>query len=201
MRRKIMSGQKILLLLFIPLFLSSCAIQKPAAHFTPPAAAEFMRSAWQAQGMLSYHAAQKGFSAGYLWQNQSNQYVVQVFAPLGSWHAKLMVRANHRASLRTSDGKFFQANNPMLLMEENLAWSLPVEDLRYWLCGIPAPSQAFTLRQTAAHDTAHIAQADWSIDYFGYENFATWRLPKKIILTQGDKTITVLIQRFKMLPQ
>jgi len=200
MLQKICGMHKTLVILCACLLLISCATEKPAPHLTQQSAQTFLHSAWQAQGMLSYRAGQKGFSAAYVWQNQTNQYTVQVIAPLGTWHAKLLVQPHQTATLKTSDGKIFHADNPLLLMEENLDWSMPVEDLRYWLGGIPAPNQAFSLRQTPAHDIAHISQADWSIDYLGYQNFSSLRLPKKIILTHANKTITLLIEQFKALP-
>lgn len=196
----LMKTTKRLFLLLTSTLIAACATQQHATQLTQKSAQTFLQSSWQEQGMLSYHAGQKAFSAAYVWHNQKNQYTIQVIAPLGAWHAELAVQPHRTATLRTSDGKIFQAENPVLLMEENLDWSMPVEDLRFWLSGIPAPNQPFTLRQTKAHDTAHISQANWSIDYFGYQNFHALRLPKKIILTHDDKKMILLIENFKELP-
>jgi len=62
---------------------------------------------------------------------------------------------------------------------------------------MPAPETPFTLKRTAQNDTAHLTQAGWSIDYAGYRHFGAMRLPEKIILSQGEKKITLIIQNFK----
>ena len=74
-------------------------------------------------------------------------------------------------------------------MQENLGWSIPVTDLRYWLWAMPAPHEPFTIKQTSQHEIVQLTQAGWSINYVSYRYFNTLRLPEKIILSQGEKKL------------
>lgn len=176
------------------LFLASCATQQ-ARRLDSQSAPVFMHSTWQEQGVLAYRAGKKGFSASYIWQNSKDHYTVQIIAPLGTWRAKLWVTANG-AALSTSDGKILRARDPLSLMEENLNWSIPATYLHYWLWGIPEPHTPFQARKNAQNDITHLDQGGWSIDYPSYENFSLARLPEKIVLSQGEKKITLVVQNF-----
>lgn len=177
------------------LLLAACVTQQ-TKQLNAQSVSTFLHTPWQEQGILSYREGKKGFSATYVWQNANDQYTIQMIAPLGAWHAKLNV-AGSGATLSTSDGKILHAKDPLSLMEENLNWSIPVIYLRYWLWGVPAPDVAFTTQSNAQHDMTHLTQAGWSIDYLNYQNFSLARLPTKIVLAQGEKKITLVVENFQ----
>lgn len=184
------------ILIFLGCLLLAACVTQQAKQLTAQSVSTFLHTPWQEQGMLSYREGKKGFSAAYVWQNASNQYTIQVIAPLGAWRAKLNV-AGSSATLSTSDGKVLQAKDPLALMEENLDWSIPVTYLRYWLWGVPAPDAPFTAQNNTQHDVTHLTQAGWSIDYLSYQNFSLARLPTKIVLMQDEKKITLVIENFQ----
>ena len=53
-------------------------------------------------------------------------------------------------------------------LRTRLGFELPLENLRYWLLGIPDPSAAFELTRNAQDRAQHLSQAGWSIDYDQY---------------------------------
>ena len=52
-------------------------------------------------------------------------------------------------------------------LQDRLGFELPLDNLRYWLLGIPDPSTPFELTRNAQDRAAHLSQAGWNIDYDG----------------------------------
>ncbi|MCD6048010.1 MAG: outer rane lipoprotein LolB [Gammaproteobacteria bacterium] len=163
------------------LLLSACT-----THPIPSATQALSQKAWRADGVFGYRDQGKGFSAGYIWQNAGDHFTVQIIGPLGAWHANLQQEAGE-IILSTSDGKVCRAKDAETLMQENLGWSIPVEYLRYWFIGLPDPKVKSKIIPAQNDQTKQIQQAGWIIDYPS---------ASKILLTQGTKKITVIINHF-----
>jgi outer membrane lipoprotein LolB len=182
-------------LIFLCALLAACATQSPRSTNNEKTAS-LANSSWREQGIFSYQDNHHGFSASYIWQNTKDHYAIELMGPLGTGHAKLLVNTK-TTLLTTGDGKTFQADNPQLLMEQNLGWSMPVANLKYWLWATPKPNQAFTLKRSTQGDVTQLEQAGWCIQYINYHRFSNYRLPEKIVLTQNNKKIMLVIQNFE----
>jgi outer membrane lipoprotein LolB len=163
------------------LLLSACT-----THLTPRATQPLSQQAWHADGVFGYRDQGKGFSAGYIWQNAGDHFTVQIIGPLGAWHANLQ-QEDGEIVLSTSDGKVCRAKDAETLMQENLGWSIPVAYLRYWFVGLPDPKVKSKVIPAQNDQSKQIQQAGWII---GYPSAS------KILLTQGTKKITVIINHF-----
>lgn len=169
--------------------LSSCATQSTQLTTSNIAHPEN----WQADGVFAYRDQQQGFSAGYIWKNTNSHYDINIIGPLGAWRAVLQGDAK-QAQLTTSDGKVNKSGDPQLLMQQNLGWSIPVNDLMHWLWGEPNPAQKGVVSKNAQGQVVAIQQNGWTIHYADYDEFQNKLVPNRIILTQDNKKVTVVIQ-------
>lgn len=183
-----------LLLITSACLLSACVSQTPPGS-TTQSVSNLAQATWQEGGVFGYRNGDKGFSAGYVWQNSKDQYNIQLIGPLGAWRAKLS-GDNRQAQLATSDGKMFSAKSPALLMAQNLGWSIPVENLRHWLWATPVPTIPGEVSRKANGEVTQIKQSGWIVQYPYYQNFAGYYLPARIVLIQDSKKITVVIDHF-----
>ena len=53
-------------------------------------------------------------------------------------------------------------------LEDRLGFELPLDNLRYWLLGIPDPNTPFELTRNAQDRAAQLSQAGWNIEYDDY---------------------------------
>ncbi len=169
-------------ILLVAKLLTACTTQ-----MTPSVDPSLLTQSWFADGILGYNENGKGFSANYYWQNTAQKYHIQLIGPLGAWRAMLS-GDKHSAALTMSDGRVFHAKDAGTLMQENLGWSIPVIDLRYWFLGLPNPAMKYKIQRTANGDMQQIQQAGWIIDYSEHRT--------RLVLTQGQKKITVIIEHF-----
>ena len=175
-------------LVLVSFFLAACTTSSVLPKISQP----LPQARWQADGVLGYREGERGFSAGYIWQNQPESYHIQLIGPLGAWRAHLSGDP-HQTVLAMSNGQRFRASNPETLMQENLGWSVPVENLRYWFLGLPNPYLKGLVSRRNDGEVTAIQQAGWVIEYLSYQNTH----PSRILLTQGNKKITVVVEHFK----
>ena len=50
-------------------------------------------------------------------------------------------------------------------LQDRLGFELPLDNLRFWLLGIPDPNSAFELTRNAQDRALQLTQAGWSIEY------------------------------------
>jgi len=87
----------------------------------------------------------------------------------------------------------YQTQDPEALMQQQFGWSLPVEGLRYWVLGLPAPGGEAALK---LDDTGHILsmkQSGWELVYSEYQDVAGLDLPRKFALSDPQHGFRVFI--------
>jgi outer membrane lipoprotein LolB len=83
-------------------------------------------------------------------------------------------------------------------LQERLGFALPVDNLRFWLLGVPDPSSVFELTRNDQDRALHLAQSDWSIDYDRYTATGGDLLPARIVLTRGDVRVRIIVDHWEL---
>jgi len=177
---KVQLRGSVMLRFLFPLLLTACTTTQAPRDLSP--------QMQHAQGVFSYREQDKGFSAGYVWEQTPQETTVNLIAPFGAWRALLRVTPQ-QARLAFSNGKILTAKNPENLMRENLGWFIPVRDLQYWLWAKPVPHMPATVIRDHVQ-VIKIQQAGWQIHYTAYDKMR----PSRMVLSQDDKVITVVLQ-------
>jgi outer membrane lipoprotein LolB len=71
-----------------------------------------------------------------------------------------------------------------------------MENLRYWLLGVPNPAAAFELSRNDQDRAKSLIQAGWSIVYDRYLPVAGDVLPARLVLNRGDVRVRIIIDRW-----
>jgi outer membrane lipoprotein LolB len=170
---------QLVILLCAVSFLSACVTVEK--HPLPPGSEIGIQAAWEThranieainiwnlKGRVAGKSNNEGFSSGVQWKQLENNFVIDLFGPLGR---KVAVITSQQGSvqLKTSKGESFVAKDPEELMQRLFDYSLPVNGLRYWLLGIPDPKQSHALLDLDKYGRLkHLKQAGWLIDYNDY---------------------------------
>ncbi len=83
-------------------------------------------------------------------------------------------------------------------LQERLGFELPLDNLRFWLLGIPNPDVPFDLTRNAQDRAQHLAQAGWSIDYDQYRPAGGDVLPAHLVLSRADARVRIVVDRWLM---
>ena len=201
---------RMLALLFVVL-LAGCAT-KPAVPLHDAAALDRLwdvrqaqlsgLAGWQMKGRVAVKSAEDSWSASLSWQQQAETFDISFSSMLGQRMVQLK-GDELSASLYLPDDRVLSAANVSDLLDDELGWSVPMEGLRYWLVGLPAPEpeQAIAPELNKGLDELGrlqwLEQSGWRIEYQRYRPAGILEVPKKMVLTRDELRVRFVIDRWQ----
>lgn len=145
---------------------------------------------WRLIGRLSVQDAKKSWLSRLEWRHSTADDVLIISTSLGGVHARLRF-VGSRAYLTEADGVTRELGWGEL---ESLLGSVPpVQQLKYWLRGLPDPSRPVSKDRWLAAGVREFTQDDWRIRLERMTGFDGVYLPKKItIIGRGVKVKLVI---------
>lgn len=140
-----------------------------------------------------------GWTGNLNWRQDGETFHVRVSGPLGAGG----FRADGTlASVKVrTDKETFVTREPEAVVEQVLGWRFPLTGLRYWVLGLPEPDKAADLSVDERGLLVGLKQSGWTLGYPEYTEVDGHKLPRKIVLHNGDHTINVVIDRWFGLDQ
>jgi len=151
---------------------------------------------WNAQGSIGAHSVEKGWNASFNWQQQPNDYTIQIFGPLGI--NRIQLAGNSQQVTLQTASQTYNATSPELLIQQQLGWKLPVSNLYYWLRGLPAPNSRFTRSFDMNHHIVHLQQDGWDLKYLRYLSIKGIDLPDRILLSNSRWQIRIVVTDWQL---
>ncbi len=148
-------------------------------------------SQYQTRGAFAYLSDKQKVYARFFWQQTSPQdYRLLLTNPLGSTELELRV-ASGVAQLTDNQGRRYVSDNPQEMIQQLTGMSIPLEDLRQWILGLPGEAEILKLdpQSRLSQLTFRQDNAVWTVDYQSYDNKVTPSLPNRLELQQGDNRI------------
>jgi outer membrane lipoprotein LolB len=191
---------KNLLTLILLFTLTGCAsLTLQPTHTTPWPQRQTQLTAlkqWSAEGSIGARSSKQGLNASFAWQQQTNDYTIQLFGPLGI-HRTQLAGNKQQVTLQTSD-QTYSARNPEILLQQRTGWRLPVSNLYYWLRGLPAPNTRYIKTLDEQHHIVQLKQAGWDVQYLGYTPVKHLDLPERILLTNPQWQVRLVIHNWQL---
>src|SRR5665213_4232414 len=120
-------------------------------------------SDWQLDGRAAVALGTQGWQATLSWRQTDNSAEVHLSGPFGI--GALVLK-------HTPEGLSLNGAPPsdavVALVQEKLGFDLPIENLHYWLLGVPNPGATFDLSRNDQDRAKVLSQAGWSIAYDSY---------------------------------
>jgi outer membrane lipoprotein LolB len=174
--------------------LAACATTKlvpPGAKWEERALELQHAATWQLDGRAAVALGTQGWQATLNWHQASGVAEVHLSGPFGI--GALLLRQG-------PDGISLNGGPPsdavLSQLQDRLGFELPLENLRFWLLGVPSPVGAFALTRNAQDRAASLTQADWSIAYDRYLPAGGDLLPAHLVLSRGDVRVRIAIDRW-----
>jgi outer membrane lipoprotein LolB len=132
------------------------------------------------------------FSGDLSWIQNGGEMQLRFYGPLGVGAVGISGNPDGM-EIHTKDG-VFQTHQPEQLMQEQFGWSVPVEGLRYWVLGLPAPSeQPPLIRLDENGRILSLKQGGWELSYSEYQPGAVVDLPRKFTISDSQRGFRVVI--------
>ncbi len=184
--------------------LSACApLQKqpdPTIQLTPPSwpahQAEMASiDNWQLKGKLAYRNDADSGSAWFDWTQHGDNFNIYLSGPFGV--GTVQINGNAQAITLSQPGEIdISSHSSNALTQRLFGWQLPVEQMRYWVRGIPARSLSArvikTFNEEGLLDT--LQEDGWQLNISRYQAGPRGSLPGKIKGNNDELAFTLLLK-------
>jgi outer membrane lipoprotein LolB len=189
------------LILLIALIAGGCATTPPAPTVAPEQAWASRQEAlselrlWQLSGRISVQTGEEAAHGSLRWLQEGNRYDIRITGPFGSGTVRLAGDPSD-AALWVDRQTPIHSSDPEMLLYQQTGWWIPVDALRYWIVGLPAPSLASERKLDAYGRLETLHQAGWEIRFLDYEKREGLDLPGRVFVAKGDGKVRVVVQRW-----
>lgn len=155
---------------------------------------------FQLTGKLGFRNTDEAFSVAINnWQQTADQYNIQLsstFLGLGS----VSIQGSPAwIEIQESGEEPIQSPYPNEALEQLLGMPLPVQRIRYWIKGIPAPQSSATETRDERGLVSTITQDEWMIELDRYHDVNGLPLPGRIKINREDIRITLAVSQWSIL--
>lgn len=151
---------------------------------------------WEFTGRIAIQREEEGWFAGLRWQQHDSVYHIQVSGPAGQGAARLK-GDDAGVTLTKSDQTVYHAIRPEDLLLIHLGWQVPVRGLRYWMRGLPSPTQWDSLVFDVSGRLVRLQQDGWDIHFDHYsimENSV--ELPGRLVLERPPLMVRIVVEHW-----
>lgn len=176
--------------------LSACMTMRPAR--APVVVAWDQRSAelqradeWQMAGRAAVAVGTQGWQASLDWRQRGVGAEVHLAGPLG---VGALVLKETPAGLSLNGAP--PSDAVLAQLQERLGFELPLNNLRYWLLGVPDPGGAFDLTRNDQDRAAQLTQAGWTVNYDKYMMVGGDWLPARMVLVRDTVRVRIAVDHW-----
>lgn len=152
---------------------------------------------WNAEGKVSVQSQKETFSASLNWEENNSHYKVVLRGPLGQGTVTLEGMPQ-QVMLTLSNGQKHMAATPESLLTQYTHWSLPVNQLKYWMRGIPDPTLPVHISLNENGYLNRLDQGIWHVQYLDYDDAQGIALPKKISIESYQFKLKAIINKWSL---
>jgi len=198
------AGRSLPALLLVCVLLAGCAIITKAPEQEPgidnPAAWQQRKKklqslqTWSMQGRVATGQL-LGWTGDLSWRQRDERFDVRLSGPLGAGGFYAFGTLEH-VTIRTSKEEI-ETTHPQQLVKEILEWDFPLQPLRYWAKGLPAPTHYDSISVDEDGRLRELEQNGWRVSYLEYaQQKGQPALPRRIIMDNGEVRIRLIVTRW-----
>ena len=169
---------------------------------------------WEVKGKLAVKTHKRGGQATMLWKRDGEDHNINLYGPLGGGRV-VLTRDRNGAILRDSKKRTYRASTAEELLYRVAGWQVPFQAMRYWVLGMPNPSEEYEQSVDDWGRLQTLRQAGWEVEFVEYKDFDGRELPRKFHMTalpgkqhivedsldESDQVrVRVIIKRWRFLP-
>jgi len=156
-------------------------------------------SSWTIIGAIAAKNKTEAWTASINWkQNGPDNYQIRLFGPLGG--GSMMIEKKHGVVTYQNAEKRTKSRNADDLMYQQTGIRIPIQNLYYWIRGLPAPGAVQSAHYEQHDQIKHLIylkQAGYTVKYLNYTNNEDLSLPSKIQVQGPKGNLKIIIKRWK----
>ena len=153
---------------------------------------------FQLHGRVAVAAGGEGFNASLLWTQDGTRSEVTLGGPLGVGGAQLTATGDE-LTVVTSRGEHIESAAAHAELAARLGFDPPLASLRYWVLGVPDPTQPATESLDPAQQRlSGLTQGGWHVEYLSYESAGDGALPARLTLQRDAVRVRLLVDGWQI---
>jgi outer membrane lipoprotein LolB len=151
---------------------------------------------WEMKGRAAVATATDGWTANVAWRQQAANSDLRLNGTFGVGGVR--VRSDGQSfDIETSKGEKITADDAAAALEQAIGVPLPVDSLRFWLLGVPAPESDALEELDDKGRLSRLEQDGWQAlyDRYVYQHDA-W-LPGRVRLEKGPLRLRVVVDEWR----
>jgi len=147
-------------------------------------------------GKVAVAANGQGFSASLRYQQRPARADLALDGPLGIGGMRIVLE-EHSLGVTNSRGEALDGEAARAEIERKLGFELPLDELRWWMLGLPAPGQS---ELDAAADSGEIrgfVQNGWHVAIHTRAPGLGFSLPQRLTAERGGARLKLFVERWQ----
>ena len=154
-------------------------------------------SSWEISGAMAAKGNAKAWQASMNWvQHGPNSYQIRLMGPLGGGTV-LINKSGKTVSFKDGSKTVSSTNADELLLKQT-GIRLPVNNLYYWVRGLPAPGGAQSEKHDQYNHLIQLQQSGYTIDFTQYTSVKGIDLPSTVRLVGNGVMVKVVIKHWSV---
>ena len=154
-------------------------------------------SSWEISGAMAAKGNAKAWQASMNWvQHGPNSYQIRLMGPLGGGTV-LINKSGKTVSFKDGSKTVSSTNADELLLKQT-GIRLPVNNLYYWVRGLPAPGGAQSEKHDQYNLLIQLQQSGYTIDFTQYTSVKGIDLPSTVRLVGNGVMVKVVIKHWSV---
>ncbi len=183
---------RLLMISFIAYFLSACNIFQIEQENINTI------KQWDTKGRVSIKTPNVAVYGNFDWHESPINFSLRIYGPLGQGSTKLSGINNKKVTLTYSNKKIV-GRNATSLLRKKLGWEFPVNQVKYWIRGLPYPKTPYRLtNNNKTRLPAIIRQDSWKVSYKTFSDVKGLYLPKTIQVSHPPYQVNLIITNWNI---
>jgi outer membrane lipoprotein LolB len=151
------------------------------------------RVQFTAQGRVGVVAGSDGFNGHLRWVQDGPRSTVSLDGPLGVAGVRIVADAG-ALTVTNPSGEALDSQAAHDTLVRRLGFEPPLDNLRYWIQGVPDPATLSTETLDAQGYLGTLAQSGWTVTFSEYMPTPDGALPRKMALARGTVRVKLVIE-------
>ncbi len=156
---------------------------------------------FNARGRIAFNRSGNGGSVSMSWQQSGSRSTLKLTAPFGLGGLQ-MQQDGERLVVESSRGERLEGQAARQALNALLGFDPPIEVLRYWLLGLPAPQIEAEEQRNAAGQLSSLRQSEWFVQYDRYVMAAngqgTLPVPAAFKANRDDISLRLVVDEWQL---
>ncbi|MDP2904237.1 MAG: lipoprotein insertase outer membrane protein LolB [Methylovulum sp.] len=189
-----MARFKILLLVCVGsiFLLSGCATfqKETVGPYSRTSLLQFYKlTQWTFGGRVAITGQKDSWWANISWEHNADKDLIRLSGPLGQG-ATVIRLTGDMVTVDRGNGDVQSSVQPDVFVSQQVGITVPVQSLRYWVLGLPEPTQVFE------ENGSGFKQSGWQVEYKQMQPVDNQAMPRKITVMNEQVKLKLIIDQW-----